>query len=164
MPDNISLPFGASWLLLPGTKAAWGARLIFPDDLVHDRQGTAGDKELADLTLEWLNSKVDMVHPKKVWDPKDGWKTVIGDLVSMTVGGHARWKARQLYEIGEMTSKSKTGHVLYMDHKGAVLATPNGSYGYLYVSAYLYDALLNGCTPQSDGAELARKYGREENK
>lgn len=161
MPDNISLPFGASWLLVPGTKAAWGARLIYPDDLVYDRQGIAGDKELVDLTLEWMNSKVDMVHPKKVWDSEAGWKTITGDPVNATILGHARWKAIQLNEDGDMSPKDKKGHVLYLDEKGAVLASPNGSYGYLYVAAYLYASIPGGCTPSQDGTELARKYGRE---
>lgn len=163
MPDNISLPFGASWLLVPGTKAAWGARLIFPDDLVWDRQGTAGDKDLADKTLEWMNAKVDMVHPERVWDPKtEEMKTVLGDPVNMTIFGHARWKAHQLNEIGDMSPKDKKGYVLYLDGKGGVVASPNGSYGYLYVAAYLYEAIPGGCTPSQDGTELARKYGRED--
>lgn len=147
--EALSLPFGASWLLVPGTKAAWGARLIFPDDLVWDRHGTAGDEGLVQETLAWLNEK-DI-------DVSNHW----GEKNPMTRLGCALRKARTLADSYEMKSDSKYGYVLYLDGKGAIIATPNASYGYVYLAAYLYNAIPGGCTPQSDGTELARKYGRE---
>lgn len=50
------------WGLQPpeGCLAAWGARAIYNNrevDILHDRQGTAGDPEEIKKLLKWLNSK-----------------------------------------------------------------------------------------------------------
>lgn len=145
--ETLELPFGASWLLVPGTKAAWGARFIYPDGMVHDRQGTAGDDTLVQKTLDWLNSKVDLLHGKAP--------------VTDTVIGHVRWITRSRSERGAMTPSDGHGHVFYLDGQGGVIGTPNKSYGYLYVAAYLYEAIPGGCTPAQDGTSIAREYGRE---
>lgn len=145
--EDLKLPWGASWLLVPGTKAAWGARLIYPDDLVWDRHGSAGDEGLVKKTLDWLNEKDEAVS--NYWGE-----------APMNRLGCALYKARQMDNNYEMSSSDKFGYVLYQDGKGAIMATPNASYGYLYVAAYLYESIPGGCTPSQDGTELARKYGQ----
>jgi hypothetical protein len=42
--NDLRLAFGCVKALPEGTTTAWGARLIYPNDLVHDRQ------DLVDLT------------------------------------------------------------------------------------------------------------------
>lgn len=108
-------------VLIPGIKAAWGARLIVTQDgttdLLHNRQGVVGDDALIDETLEWLNG---------------------GVIKAFREAASAALKRRSM-----LTSKPSPT-ILYEDGKGVVLADTNGSYGYLYVTAYLFDALPDG--------------------
>jgi hypothetical protein len=52
------LTFGYNAGLPDGVRAAWGARFIFPDDLLHDRTGIFGDEADRKALIEWLNSGV----------------------------------------------------------------------------------------------------------
>ena len=49
------LNFGYNAGLPDGVRAAWGARFIFPDDLLHDRTGIFGDEAERKALIAWLN-------------------------------------------------------------------------------------------------------------
>lgn len=119
----MQLPYGLHWGLVPGIKAAWGARAIISQDgmvdLLHDRQGADGEEPLVKKTMDWLNG------------PSKPIKA-------------ARELASSLLTNYEMTTKDETGYILYQDREGAIIASPNGSCGYLYISAYLFEALPDG--------------------
>jgi hypothetical protein len=90
--NDLRLAFGCVKALPEGTTTAWGARLIYPNDLVHDRQDLVGPD--ADDLKAWLNG-----------GPLDPTKDV-------TV-------------------------TLFEDEDGIIVGNPQGSYGYLYVAAWL---------------------------
>lgn len=136
MDTKLSLPFGASAYLLPGTKAAWGARLIVTQqgdvDFVWDRQGADGDEALKAETLAWLNGGV------------------IRDVID---------QAADMLRKRVILTNEACGAWLYEDRRGVVLGNTNGSCGYLYVVAWLFDALPDGCTTKGADVlveELAR--------
>lgn len=109
----LSLPYGATRSLPANVRVAWGARLIFPADLLWDRQGCAGGEdgcaERSEL-LAWL---------------------------SAGAGDAARAEARRLARDG-WTSRDDDTRVLYDDGVGRIVGNPQGSGGYLYVAAWLY--------------------------
>ena len=91
--------------------AVWGARLIYPADLVWDRQDNDytgdGDREAALKQLhEWLNR---------------------GAL-------NAALKACHRFRSDEQRHA-----VLHEDERGIIVGNPNASYGYVYVAAWLKD-------------------------
>jgi hypothetical protein len=95
----------------PEDRPAWGARLIWPNDLVHDRQDMTGsDAERARLR-GWLND--------------DG------------VLRAALAEARRQAKAYELRADENREVVLYEDRWGIVKANPQGSHGYLYVAAWL---------------------------
>ncbi len=112
----IKLQFGLSAAVPPSAKAAWGARLIFPADLLHDRQGFHN------------------------WDTPDGirlkdWLNVRGALKA------ALAQARRLASNFTMTPDENTGFILFEDEVGIIMGNPLASFGYCYVAAYLkYEA------------------------
>lgn len=112
-----SLAFGLNQELPEGVLAAWGARWIFPDDQVHDRQAIIGreHKEEFDRLVKWLD----------------------GSGKSPGAIRKAMLQARKLYEKGTISSNSSDTVTLYEDDKGIIKGNPNGSYGYLYVVGYL---------------------------
>lgn len=104
--------------------AVWGARLIFPDDLVYNRQDTAywgGDKDAHAAEIkqlhEWLN----------------------GGVLAQALDA-ARTCGLRGNETREAT--------LYEDERGVVLANPQSSYGYLYVVAWFKACT---CSFEDDG-------------
>lgn len=90
-------------------EAVWGARWIFPDDQVYNRQDAVGTEEGKARLLSWLN---------------DG------------AGDQARLAANELAARGELLSGEDAEHVLYEDSVGIVLGNAQASYGYVYVAAY----------------------------
>lgn len=105
MTDKQTLKFGYNAGLPDGVTSAWGARLIYPNDLLWDRQDAFGNDKVA--LQEWLNS--------------GPLKSALEDVRSKV----GRDENRQV--------------VLYEDERGRIVANPNGSYGYLYVCAYLFE-------------------------
>lgn len=94
-----------------GVRAVYGARMIWPDDLLPDRQGVDKlDQEAADELLAWLN---------------DG------------AGNAMRSEARRLADT-ELSGSEEREVVLYEDDRGRVVGNPNASYGYFYVAAWLF--------------------------
>ena len=123
------LAYGARQYLLPGTKAAWGARLIVTQDghvdLVPDRQDVAGDPELVERTKAWLD---DGALPTTLANIADGLR------------------------CGNIKTREERGHWLYEDGRGIALGNTHASAGYLYVVGWLFDALPDGC--KTKGADL----------
>lgn len=105
------LAFGLDNEIPDNVEVAWGARLIFPDDLVHDRQGVIGrEKPGVEEFLEWIDH---------------------GNIRK------ALATARKMAESGKITRTSTDTVILYEDDKGIIKGNPNGSHGYLYVCGYL---------------------------
>ena len=102
-----------------GTKAAWGARAILDArgkeryvDFLHDRQSFVGyGTPEGEALKSWLNEEGAY---RKLRDAADN-----------------------MFKTYKINSDQREEYVLYEDEKGIVLANPNASYGYLYVSAYL---------------------------
>jgi hypothetical protein len=104
-----------SWGLQPppGASVAWGARAIFKDggvDLLHDRQGMVGDKGAKESLAEALNG---------------------GPL------GAAREQAYTLWSQGKIRGDVAGMVTLVDDGQVVIEADTRGSYGYLYMVAYL---------------------------
>ena len=110
------MSFGYRYRVPEGTKTFWGCRAILDArgskpyvDFIHDRQSIAGEKEEMKSLSGWLNSGILRAAFKK---------------------------ADQLFASGRIRSDQRQEFILYEDDRGIVLANPNASYGYLYVSAY----------------------------
>lgn len=112
---QLALPYGCTRGLEPGVTVAWGARMIWPDDLLPDRQGCAGGEtggpERNEL-LSWLSS---------------------------TAGAAMRDKARRLAGGWDLSAGSNEIVTLYEDTVGKVVGSPQGSHGYFYVAAWLHE-------------------------
>jgi len=104
----MELSFGCTRAIPPEVETAWGARFIFPDDVLWDRQDLRGpDKE--ELKI-WLNQ---------------------GALQK------ARAKARELAQSGRISQDLEETVVLHDDALGTIVGNPQRSFGYLYVAAWL---------------------------
>lgn len=91
--------------------ACWGARWIFPNDMLSDRQDFVGiDTPDGQKLKAWLNGKK-------------------GN------GALAKSKAA-VVKIGLYRDESRVV-VLYEDETGIIKGNPRSSHGYLYVCAYL---------------------------
>jgi hypothetical protein len=111
-----TLPYGCSKALPENVEMAWGARLIYPDDLLWDRQGC-----LPSDTYEKQHMKADLL----TW-------------LSAGAGDAARREARALAEERELHAMDQHVLTLYEDKDGIVVGSPQGSGGYLYLAAYLF--------------------------
>jgi hypothetical protein len=107
---DLKLSFGRA--VPDGIEAAWGARMIWPDDLVWDRQDMFGSDEQRKPLAEWLNG---------------------GALKA------AREKLREMARNEDWLPSSETEATLYEDERGRVIGSPQGSHGYVYVAAWLLD-------------------------
>jgi hypothetical protein len=107
-----AVPYGYNRGIPEGTRAAWGARCIFPNDVVHDRTGFAdtGDAEAKRELAEYLRTTV-----------KGTPFMALGEL------------ARDYVLVGSRDEE----HVIYEDDVAIVKANPQASHGYVYVVAYL---------------------------
>lgn len=94
---------------------AWGARWIFPDDVLWDRQ-------------DFVNMQTPDGERLKNWLNGASRDNMSGALAK------SRAAARKLPKSFQQES---TVIVLHEDGAGVVKANPKGSYGYLYVCAYL---------------------------
>jgi hypothetical protein len=102
------LAFGHKWDDVPAVKAAWGARLIFPNDVVWDRTDAAGD---------------------------DTAKAALLDYLRTTVGTKPFDTAYDLRYTMKMDADR--AFTLYEDDTAKVVGHPHGNSGYLYVTAWL---------------------------
>jgi hypothetical protein len=110
--SDLRLPWGASRSVPEGVTTAWGARFIFPDDLLFDRQGFAGPD--TEPLMQWLNG---------------------GALQD------ARNMARELARgVGTLRPDEDRTVTLHEDERGIIVGNPQASHGYLYVAAWLKPA------------------------
>jgi len=99
-----------------GVKAVWGARMIWPNDLVPDRQDLdAVDDEHKQELIAWLN----------------GTPEGTGALHK------ARQALRDPYSLGLLTNGDNE-EVIYEDDKGKIIGSAQSSYGYVYVCGFLH--------------------------
>jgi len=118
MNDTLSFGYQAG-VPADHTGALWGARLIFPDDLLYDRQSNAyvGDADEATAASalnelhDWINGLGSETKPLKL------------ALAATRTSGLRSDESREV--------------VLYEDERGKIVGNPNASYGYLYVVAFL---------------------------
>lgn len=96
-------------------RAVWGARLIFPADLVHDRQDLAAhDEDAKQALIAWLN----IVGIKEM------------RIALSTASG------RQARDISrDMPFEEEA--VIYEDDKGKIVGSAQRSHGYMYVCGWL---------------------------
>jgi hypothetical protein len=107
-----ALSFGLNEEIPAYATVYWGARWIFPNDMVHDRQdfigfGTADGRRLQ----QWL----------------DGQKGAIG-------------KAMAAVAKSGLRSDENRVVTLFEDETGIVKGNPKRSHGYLYVCGFLKEA------------------------
>jgi hypothetical protein len=105
--SNLKLGFGLREMP-EGVTTAWGARWIFPNDMVHDRQDLKGENR--DALIEWLNG---------------------GAIKAALI------EARELVGRWEMFPDSDKTLVLFEDETGKIVGNPQSSHGYLYVAGWL---------------------------
>lgn len=103
------LTFGLGQEVPDEATAAWGARWIYPDQMLPDRQSF------------------------------EGMKTPDGENLKNWLNGGALEKAMKFARKsgGKLHPTSHETVVLYEDNTGVIKGNPNASGGYLYVCAYL---------------------------
>lgn len=108
--ERVRLAYG---LALPeGVTTAWGARLIAPSDLLHDRQDlVAADDESKAKLIAWLNGT-----PAGTGAIREMQERLVEMRYSMPDGGE---------------------FVAYEDEHGKVIADTRRSCGYVYVAGWL---------------------------
>lgn len=113
---DLKLAFGCTKALPDDVTTAWGARLIWPNDLVHDRQDLSGPN--ADALKAWLN----------------------GGPLKETL----RFLARPGHYFNLTPGEDRTVE-LHRDLTGTIVGNPQSSHGYLYVAAWLHADSPGGC-------------------
>jgi hypothetical protein len=94
-----------------GVRAVWGARLIAPNDLVHDRQDLVADGEEAKAALvAWLNGET------------RGQGALAGALKHLAT---------------VFLSNIDHEFVVYEDATGVIVGNTQASHGYVYVAGWL---------------------------
>jgi hypothetical protein len=113
------LSFGL-WYEVPNeVTAAWGARWIFPNEQLYDRQDIFGhDTEMGKKLIAWLNA--------------NGAEHLCS----------ARNTAKKMAQNRDLLQSGNQTIVLYEDETGIIKGNPNASYGYLYVCAYLKEEVV----------------------
>lgn len=116
MTDKLKLVYGRR-TYPDNVPAVWGARLIWPNDLVHDRQDLAYYEDDAKQALvAWLNGN-----------------NGDGAIAKM------REALREPYSLGltpDMDFKEEA--VIYEDEHGKIVGSAQQSGGYLYVCGWLH--------------------------
>lgn len=109
--NKLTLAFGRR-TFPEDVRAVWGARMIAPNDLVHDRQDLdSRDDEAKEELIHWLNN-----------------------------GAIAKLRDELLtkrYEVAHCDFDSEI--VAYEDDKGKIVASSQSSGGYVYVCGWLHD-------------------------
>jgi hypothetical protein len=96
-------------------RAVWGARLIWPDDLLPDRQDLAAHSdEDKQALVAWLNGK----------DLGTGAISKMRDALSAP------------YSLG-LTPNGDEEAVIYEDSEGIIVGSAQSSHGYVYVAGWL---------------------------
>lgn len=109
------LAFGPRAGIPENVRAKWGARLIWPNDLVPNRQDlVAEDDDAKRALIAWL----------------DGEPRGHGAIAKL------REALREPYSLG-LSPMSDTPVTLYEDAEGTIIGNPQMSGGYVYVGAWL---------------------------
>jgi hypothetical protein len=117
--DKLTIAYGRQ-TFPDDVQAVWGARLIWPNDLLHDRQDlSAHNDDAKHALIEWLNGE----------DPGTG---------AISRMRHALESPYSLGLTPEMEFHDEA--VIYEDERGKIVGSAQGSYGYLYVAGWLKDA------------------------
>lgn len=109
--SDLDLKWGRRTGLPDGLEAAWGARMIWPADLLFDRQDIVGSDEQRKQLSDWLN--------------RGALKVACARLIELAENGM------------EWHPGSEMEATLWSDDVGKVIASPQGSHGYVYVAAWL---------------------------
>lgn len=116
MTENtkLSIAFGRN-TYPDDVRAVWGARLIWPNDLLNDRQDIAArDDEAKAELIAWLNG------------PNRGDGAI----------KHMKDKLLVPQELG-LSYDGQQEAVIYEDAEGKIVGSAQGSFGYVYVAAWL---------------------------
>jgi hypothetical protein len=139
----MQLAFGLSRVVPEEVETAWGARLIEPADLLHDRQDLVAENDEAKQELiAWLNG-------------------------SPSGNGAIKGMREHLMKEARLPQDRNT-FTLYEDADGVIVGSTNGSYGYVYCAGWLKPdrdrtryVLKRGPIP-ADRWERAYGWSREE--
>lgn len=110
----MNLGFGLGRAVPEGVNCAWGARLIYPDDLVFNRQDLVGGGDEKAALIKWLNP--------------DGGRGIAQALANARLFDNK-------YRIDRAGGENV---VLHQDDQGVIVGSPNHSHGYLYVAGWLH--------------------------
>jgi hypothetical protein len=105
-----ALKFGLRDAVPADAQAAWGARLIYPDDVLADRSDCIGSDQARRELLDYLREHV---------------------------GARPWQRARELHNSGQLHPTDSNNLTLYEDERCIVVGNPHGGSGYLYVAAWL---------------------------
>ena len=107
----MQLAFGLSRAIPDDVTTAWGARLIAPSDLLHDRQDLkAATDEAKQSLMVWLNGET---------RGQGALRQALNYL-----------DAHYMPQSGDVTT-------LYEDDRGVIVGSTNQSHGYVYVAGWL---------------------------
>jgi hypothetical protein len=107
---DMTLRFGLRGAAPASARAVWGARWIYPNDPIWDRQDCVGEQTAREQLLAWLRE-----HAK----------------------GQPAQRAAEFHAAGELHAAGVEQVTLFDDEDGIVVANPQRSGGYLYVAAWL---------------------------
>jgi hypothetical protein len=121
MTDNTKLKIAFGRSTYPDdARAVWGARLIWPNDLVYNRQDLAAhDDDAKQALIAWLNGP----------NEGDGAIAKMRDCL-----GDAGWRAFNGV-WPDMDFEKEV--VIWEDDKGKIVGSAQGSHGYIYVAGWL---------------------------
>lgn len=121
-----ALGFGLGSAVPDHAAAAWGARWIWPDDQLPNRQAVTGDEAAVEPLLAWLNAGANR-------KARDAARRMAGLDTERRPGYRQRTTARERL----WTSRDDDQRTLFEDATGVIVGCPNQSHGYLYVAAWL---------------------------
>jgi hypothetical protein len=117
--------FGYNRGIPEGVTVAWGARWIFPDDMLSDRQSFPGmGTPDGQFLLKWLNGGA-------IAKAKEAARKMHDPATYCTA------KERKDPNLPRLFRDEDKERILYQDSTGIIKANPQASHGYLYVCAYL---------------------------